>query len=124
MLKKSNCFVLMFLFVSVFLFYGCAEFDVPTPGKILNNPMGSSIVKIGMTKNEVNSLYGTPDLKRTVYSTDWEAPREEWYYKANMNILPISAGYLTDDVYLYFDSNSLTNISDAPIGTYEENDDK
>ncbi len=119
-LKRKNYLAFMLLFVSVLFFYGCAELGVSTPAKIISNPIGSSSVKIGMSKNQVESIYGMSNFKGMVYSDEWEAPREEWVYRAQINILPINAGYLSEDVYLYFDGNSLTKISDSPLGSSEE----
>lgn len=109
---------LLILFLSVIV-TGCADIETPSPAEILKNPIGSGSVKIGMTKSQVVSLYGEPDLKNIVTSKEWGGAREEWLYRGRYTAIPISAGYLSKDVYLYFDGNSLTKISKDPLGTRE-----
>ncbi|MDD4957158.1 MAG: outer membrane protein assembly factor BamE [Candidatus Omnitrophica bacterium] len=95
---------------------GCAEIDVPSPGRMIKDPLSGGLTR-GMSKSQVMNIYGQPGVKRTVESADWGATREEWYYNAKYTGLPVGAGYLTEDLYLYFDGDSLTNISKTPIGT-------
>ncbi|MFH1837670.1 MAG: hypothetical protein ABH862_06130 [Candidatus Omnitrophota bacterium] len=108
-------FTAMLAFTVLFCL-GCAEMEVPKTSDIIKDPLGSGTVKIGMTKDKVVSVYGEPDLKRTVVSDEWNAEREEWFYKARYSALPVNAGYLAKDLYLYFDGVSLTTISDKPLG--------
>lgn len=104
---------------SVF-FAGCAEIEIPTPRQIIKSPIGTHNIKVGMTRNEVISLYGTPNIKTQVSSDDWGGSREEWFYRARYSALPIGAEYLAEDVYLYFDGDNLTNISHTPLGESED----
>jgi len=99
---------------------GCAEIEVPQMENILKDPLGEGSLKRGMTKSEVTTVYRDPDMKRTVVSSEWAEPREEWFYKANYSVLPVGAGYLSEDLYLYFDDENLTNISRTPLGRSEE----
>jgi len=102
---------LLFLVVA-----GCADFDTPGPGKILRNPIGTNSVKIGMTKSQVMDILGDPNFTGEVYSDKWGGQREEWFYKARLNVLPVNAGYLAEDLFLYFDEDSLTHISNTSLG--------
>ena len=104
------------LFVLACLLTGCADFDAPRPMQIIKTPIGPDAAKIGMSKSEVLSLYGDPDAKRAVIADKWSGEREEWFYKARIAGLPVNADYLADDLYLYFDGNSLTTISRRPLG--------
>ncbi|MEA3489072.1 MAG: hypothetical protein U9R44_01860 [Candidatus Omnitrophota bacterium] len=88
--------------------------------EILKEPFGSGGLSLGMTKIQVVQRYGNPDFKNVVRSSEWKEPREEWFYRARIDILPINAGYLSDDLYLYFDGDSLTNISHRSLGKIEE----
>lgn len=98
-----------------FLSAGCAEMDVPNTKQILRDPFGEGSLKAGMSKNRVRDVYGEPDIIDTVTAEGWNEPREQWFYRAKTN-LPVGAGYLSDDLYLYFDGDNLTNISRNPLG--------
>lgn len=99
-----------------FLFSGCADMETPKADEILASPLGGGSVKLGMSQERVASIYGDPDSKRIVESSEWGGTREEWFYSGRYSALPVSAGYLSKDLYLYFDGDSLTNISNTPIG--------
>ena len=104
------------LVISALVIAGCSGMEAPTPKDIIKNPIGPNAVKVGMSKQEVASIYGEPNSKRTVSSTDWGGEREEWFYHGRMSGLPVGADYLANDLYLYFDGDNLTNISKQPIG--------
>lgn len=104
------------LAILAFLCGGCAEVDVPRTSDLFEDPLGKGTVKIGMTQDQVISIYGEADMKRTVVSNEWNGKREEWFYKARYSSLPVNAGYLAKDIYLYFDGKNLTNISGSPMG--------
>lgn len=104
---------LMMMFMS--MLFGCADMYTPTPTQVVRNPIGLHAVKIGMTKAQVLSIYADPDMKRIVNSKDWTTEREEWFYKARMSGMPVGADYLSEDMYLYFDGDNLTNISREPL---------
>jgi len=92
----------------------CADVMPPTPQKIIQTPIGTSSVKIGMTKDQVVDLWGEPDAKRMVEESDkWSGPREEWLYRGRYQGLPVDAGYLSKTKKLYFDGDNLTNITDG-----------
>ena len=98
--------------VSVFLISlaGCADITPPTPGYILQRPIGTDSVKIGMTKDRVKELWGDPDQVNYVEDKKmWGGLREEWVYVARSG-LPVDAGYLSRTKKLYFDGDNLTNI--------------
>ena len=99
---------------------GCADMNVPTPKQILQNPIGPNSAKIGMSKTQVLHLYGEPAFKGVVTSKDWGETREEWFYEAQMSGLPVNSENLSEDMYLYFDGDSLTNISNRSMATVEE----
>lgn len=99
---------------------GCADMDVPGPKEFISDPLGEGSLKKGMSKEEVMDKYGEPDMIGTVYSEEWKESREEWIYNATYSGLPIGAGYLTKDLYLYFDGDNLTNISRESLGKMRE----
>lgn len=103
-----------------FMMAGCAEMDVPTPRQILKDPLGEGSVKIGMSKDRVHSIYGDPDMISPVSAAEWNEPREEWVY-TGITSLPVGAGYLSEDLYLYFDGDNLTNISRKSLGRIQGN---
>ena len=99
---------------------GCADIEVPKAERILKNPMGEAYLKLGMTKAQVIDIYSEPTSKNVVVSSEWKGDREEWYYKAKYSALVVGAGYLTEDLYLYFDGDNLTNISRSKLGQSPE----
>lgn len=121
-IKVKNKYNLAILILIVIFISGCSVLEVPKPDEIIKNPLGSNSVKIGMTKDQVVSIYGDPNIKNTVKSTVWgEGEREEWFYKARLDAIPLGgANYLTEDVYLYFDGDNLTNITKTPLGKAKE----
>ena len=103
---------------------GCADVEIPGAKEIIKNPLGPGSVKIGMTKAQVVEIYGDPSIKGTVISKKWNEPREEWIYRADISTLPVGAGYLSEDLYLYFDGKNLTNISNKSLGKETEGTDR
>jgi hypothetical protein len=99
--------------ISAFLlasFIGCADMPVPSPDYIMERPIGTSSVKVGMTKDKVKEVWGEPYQINFVEDKEkWGGAREEWVYKAYSD-LPVNAGYLSKTKRLYFDGDNLTNI--------------
>ena len=93
--------------------YGCTLIEaVPKPDQILKYPLGKTDLKIGMTKQEVESKWGKPDSVRTVEDkARWQDPREMWTYNAQTGI-PVDADYLSKTRKLYFDGSHLTDIDE------------
>jgi len=90
---------------------GCAEFTPPTPAYILKRPLGTSSVKLGMTKDRVRDLWGEPNQINEVENEEaWGGKREEWVYVGRYSEIPVDAGYLSKTKRLYFDGDNLTNI--------------
>ena len=109
------CRLLAFALACMF-FVGCAEIKAPKPGEFFKDPLGEGALKIGMTKSQVLVIYGEPNIKGTVSSSEWSQAREEWLYRATYSSLPTGIGYLAEDLYLYFDGENLTNISRKSLG--------
>ncbi|HPN72593.1 MAG TPA: hypothetical protein PKZ41_01200 [Candidatus Omnitrophota bacterium] len=103
-------------------FAGCSGVQAPKTDELLRQPMGSGGLFAGMSRSQVKEKYGEPDIKATVVSGEWNSPREEWVYRARYSVLPVNAGYLSEDLYLYFDGDNLTNISKRPLGVDREED--
>jgi len=106
------------LFLAFILFLsmsGCSLVEtIPTPEYIIQRPIGTSSVKIGMTKDEVREIWGKPYQINFVEDKEkWGGAREEWVYGAFTSGIPIDAGYLTRGQKLYFDGESLTNMVEA-----------
>lgn len=90
---------------------GCAALTIPTPKEIAETPLGTESVKIGMTKQQVESLWGKPDsISMAENKEKWSSPREVWTYRARYGSIPVNAGYLSEDKNLYFDGANLTEI--------------
>jgi outer membrane protein assembly factor BamE (lipoprotein component of BamABCDE complex) len=92
---------------------GCAGIDIPKPQEVLKEPLGQGSLRVGMTKDEVISLWGKPDEVRTAEDKErWKGTREVWVYHAQMAAVPVDADYLSRTKKLYFDGDYLTNIGD------------
>lgn len=90
---------------------GCAALTIPTPNEIAETPLGTESIKIGMTKHQVESIWGKPDTITTEEDPEkWSTPREVWIYRARYGSIPVNAGYLSEDKKLYFDGINLTEI--------------
>ncbi|MCX5678189.1 MAG: hypothetical protein NTY76_03675 [Candidatus Omnitrophica bacterium] len=107
---KSLSFIMI---ISVLpLLCGCSTLMIPNPNEIIKKPLGTESVKIGMTKNQVESIWGKPDQVTTVENKKkWSSPREVWTYNAQYGVIPVDAGYLSKTQKLYFDGENLTEIT-------------
>lgn len=105
------------------LAFSCVTAEAGTVGDLIKDPLGNGGLNPGMTQSQVLQRYGEPDIKSLAMSSEWKEPREEWFYKAEFDILPVNAGYLSEDLYLYFDGDNLTNISKRPLGDGGAEDD-
>jgi len=106
------CLLAVFMAIS-----GCAGIDpFETSGEVMRNPLGRESIKLGMTKGEVRSKWGDPDIVNILPTKDVSASQgEEWLYKARRySPVPLDSGYLHKNQYLYFDGNNLTTLSDEP----------
>lgn len=110
--------ILSVLFV-MFL-WGCAEITPRTPRDVVIQPMSGSMLELGMSQDEVRSVYGNPTSVQIVSLRGWMSDREEWFYEGRYKELPLGTGFLRDDLYLYFDENSLTNISRESLAEREK----
>lgn len=91
---------------------GCSTLAIPNPEDIIKKPLGTESVRIGMTKDEVASLWGKPNQITTAENKEkWSSPREVWIYTAHYASIPVDAGYLSKTQKLYFDGENLTEIS-------------
>ena len=93
--------------------YGCTLLEqIPNPGEVIKNPLGKTDLRVGMSRQEVESKWGKPDEKRMVDDKKrWPGPREMWVYHGQTGI-PIDADYLSKTKRLYFDGNNLTDMGE------------
>lgn len=89
---------------------GCAEFDVPTPKSVLEQPLGTDSIRIGMTKDKVVDLWGEPDFVDYEEDEASGRSREVWTYKGRYSAVPVDADYLSRTKVLYFDGNNVTSV--------------
>ena len=112
-----SVFIILLSAFGVFAISGCAEIDpFETPAEVIRHSLGTEFIRIGMSKEEVISKWGEPDLVNKLSTSDAMGSQgEEWVYKARRYTpVPLDAGYLHKNKYLYFDGNNLTLISDEP----------
>lgn len=96
-----------------FFLSGCSVISVANPAEVVKHPLGTESIKIGMTKQEVESLWGKPDDVKFVEDKEkWKGTREVWVYRAQYGAIPVDAGYLSRNKNLFFDGENLTDISD------------
>ena len=92
---------------------GCAGIMPPSPDDVVRHPLGTESIKIGMTKAEVQGLWGKPDEVTTAENKEkWQGNREVWVYRAEYTAIPVDAGYLSKTKKLYFDGDNLTDIGE------------
>jgi hypothetical protein len=107
---RNTVIVLALTGLAAFVF-GCAAITVPSPEEIVTHPLGTESIKIGMTKKQVESIWGKPSNIRLVENKEkWKDSREVWTYNAQYGAIPVDAGYLSKTKKLYFDGNNLTDI--------------
>lgn len=96
---------------------GCAEIDpFEASSEAIRHPLGQETIRVGMSKEEIISKWGEPDIVNILPAKDASASQcEEWVYKAKRFApVPLDAGYLNRNKYLSFDGNNLTTITDEP----------
>jgi hypothetical protein len=110
-MSNKNFMVLIAVFVLTVFAYGCAMLEsIPSPEEVMKYPLGKTTLKVGMTKQEVESKWGKPDSVSTVEdSKRWPDPREMWVYNPQTSSIPIDADYLSKTRKLYFDGKYLTD---------------
>ena len=109
--------IMLLLALGALAISGCAEIDpFETPAEVIRHPLGTESIRIGMSKEEVISKWGEPDITNKLPATDVSGSQgEEWVYKARRYTpVPVDVGYLHKNKYLYFDGNNLTLISNEP----------
>jgi hypothetical protein len=90
---------------------GCSTLEVADPKEVIKHPLGTETIRLGMTKEEVESIWGKPDDVTTVDEKDKKmGTREVWIYRAQYGAIPVDAGYLSKTKKLYFDGENLTEI--------------
>lgn len=87
----------------------CAEVSPPTPIDILRNPLGTSPLRKGMTKEEVVSLWGQPNAIDKMETERWSDPKEEWIYDSRYPAVPVDYNYISKAQHLYFEGDILIN---------------
>ena len=94
-------------------FYGCSAIQVPDAEDVISHPLGTESIKIGMSKQQVESIWGKPNDVRMVENKEkLQGAREVWIYRAQYGSIPVDAGYLSKTKKLYFDGNNLTEIGE------------
>lgn len=103
--------VVMLAFASTLC--GCSAITIPTANDVVDHPLGTESIKIGMTKQQVEGIWGKPnDIKIVENKEKWEGEREMWVYYAQYGAIPVDAGYLSKTKKLYFDGENLTDIGE------------
>lgn len=102
--------------IFLMLLGGCAEIQpFEAPREVLKHPLGTDPIHLGMTKEEVEGMWGQPDqINKLGVADHWGTPKEEWVYKARYSKIPIDKGYLYKTKYLYFEGDILTSFGDQP----------
>jgi len=103
------------IFFFILTLCGCSLVELPNPNEVVRHPLGTETIKIGMTKQQVEVLWGKPNEVKMVENKEkWGGggTREVWVYRSQYNAIPVDAGYLSKTKKLYFDGQNLTDISD------------
>lgn len=108
--RNSRIFAVL---AAALLMTGCAGIELPTGADMKDQPLGKSTLKVGMTRDQVESLWGKPDEKRMVENKEkWGGRRELWVYRGRLGSIPVDVDYLSRTKKLYFDDEYLTTIED------------
>jgi len=109
-MRKIIVYAAIFALASI---YGCSAIQVPDAEDVISHPLGTESIKIGMSKQEVESIWGKPnDIRMAENKEKWQGTREVWIYRAQYGSIPVDAGYLSKTKKLYFDGNNLTEIGE------------
>ncbi len=114
-MQKSllKCFIFTVLAAVLTYLPGCAGIEPPSPKQIIEHPFGTSMLRAGLTKDQVLAQWGEPDLKEFDDGTSkWGNAKERWTYYGRMTGLPVDEGYLTKTQYLYFDGKNLVRYNE------------
>ena len=111
--SKTAFTALAVILGSLLLFGGCSAIIIPNPADVVKHPLGTESIKVGMTKEQVESIWGKPSqIKMVEDKAKWQGTREVWIYRAQYGSIPVDAGYLSSTKKLYFDGNNLTDIGE------------
>ncbi len=116
-LPDKNYFMFFLLFLLLASTVGCAEINpFEAPAEVIKHPLGTESIHTGSTKEAVIKEWGKPDIINNLGSEDQTGTqKEEWVYKSRpISPIPVDAGYLSKNKYLYFDGNYLTLILNEP----------
>ena len=112
-MQKAKKASLAMILISAILFGGCSAIIIPNPEDVVRHPLGTETIKVGMTKEQVESMWGKPSqVKALEDKAKWQSPKEVWIYRAQYSSIPVDAGYLSNTKKLYFDGNNLTEIGE------------
>lgn len=108
-------FLLSVICAVTILLSGCSALETPSPKDIMQHPLGTDAVRIGMTKDKVTAQYGKPDvINNRVEVLPSKKVRDEWIYFGRYEV-PINKDYFSKTRYLYFDGDNLTDISETSL---------
>jgi len=107
--------MILSLIIILFSLTGCAIFQPIKHQEALTHPLGTDSLKIGMTKEQVKSLLGEPDVINPLARSNdlLNSEREEWIYNSRYPNQPLNADYFGKSMYLIFDGNNLTSYKNA-----------
>ncbi|MDD5422394.1 MAG: hypothetical protein PHT32_03105 [Candidatus Omnitrophica bacterium] len=105
--------MILSILLSAVVLYGCSTLEIADPEEMVKHPLGTESIRLGMSKTQVESIWGKPDDVRTVEGNEKkQGPREVWTYRAQYSAIPVDAGYLSKTKKLYFDGENLTEIGE------------
>ena len=109
-MKRIFAFVASIAFVAL-IAMGCAEIVPPNPVEVIKRPLGRiKEIRIGMTKSEIRTRWGDPDMVERTGTTPLGETKEKWTYQARMPGAPVDYRYVSQTRHLYFDGKSLVKI--------------
>ena len=101
------------MIMAAIILSSCSAIIIPNPQDVVKHPFGTESIKVGMTKQQVEALWGKPSQVKIAENKEkWHGEREVWIYRAQYGNIPVDAGYLSNTKKLYFDGNNLTEIGE------------
>lgn len=103
------------LIIAVFVFAGCADFNVPTtPEDVLQKSLGSPS-DVGTTKGEIISEWGEPDDIIEMGEDRWGAKKEKWMYYGRYPEFPVNYKFVSKTKIFIFRDDVLTEAFEEEV---------
>ena len=75
-IRRNNAFTVMEMLVVVAIIATISAIIIPNPADVVKHPLGTESIKVGMTKEQVESIWGKPSQVKLVEDkAKWQGTR-------------------------------------------------